>query len=590
MDSLLQSGSHDRVLDVWRGLWQQMRGLPGYWSLVLLSAVSALFSMPILLSSYLGFAIGQMQYSMDWVFFNILTTVMVLAVFMGLSAERHVNAIAARMNSRICQSLVSRLWWRLNQINSIAFHRLDQSEIVSRLTDMMETVQKHQLLVIQQLIKSVFVVLVTLLILLSHHFAFVGVVAFFVFVTCYVPILIAKTADPDIATEPSQLAQINGLVTSSFDQQITLRFSPFLGITQHFSNLLQQLALTQAGKWLRWNMSFNVKVTLNLLSHITLLGVGGQLYFNGSIALADLVVVYMLSSMVIPRLDNLYKIYNYLQSLRVGYTKLSELHGLQVVNSNDGTTFDKQSSSRLEVIKSISFSNVGYTFGSAPFNGKGATGKAVFNGLNLHFELGRKYFVCGRSGSGKSTLLNLVLGWQSPSEGNVLVNETPLGCISLPDYWQQIALQDQSNLVLGQYSVLDNIALFSDTDNVASLPRFQKAVQVLAFEPCLHKPVNALSGGELQKLSFIRSYIKPAQIYIFDEATAALDKQAEQKVLNLILDLSDAIVIFVSHHQYLATPFDEVIDLSILSANSSVSTSSTQSIATENRVLQRGME
>lgn len=552
IDSLFLSENQSTVVDVLTGLWRQVCMLPGHRMLLVLSAFSAIFSMPVLLSLYLGFTVEQIQYSLDWQLFNWLSAITGLGVLFGLSAERHTNAIAARLNSSISQNLVTQLWQRLTQSNSVAFQQLQQSDIVSRLTDTMETVQKHQLFVLQQLMRSVFVVLVTLAILLSHHFAFVVIVAFFVFATCYFPIQIAKTADVDIAQEPAQFARLNGLLTSAYEQQIPLRFSAFSGITHHLALLLQKLAITQAGKWIRWNLSFNTKVTLNLLSHVTLLGIGGQLYFDGSIALADLVVVYMLSSMVIPRLDNLYKIYNYLQSLRVGYGKFAELGELHVLKER------AQSGEIKGSISTIQLQNVGYQY---PLE----SGHSVsVSGFNFSFEIGKKYFVTGASGSGKSTLINLVMGWLPASEGQILVNGNPLDYHHLQGYWQEVSLQDQSNLALEQFSVLENITLFYGDTSFQSLPRFQHAVQVLEFESCLQKTVSALSGGERQKLSLIRCLIKPASVFIFDEATASMDRETELKSLSLIGELHPCIVIFISHHRRLAEQFDEVIELPLV--------------------------
>lgn len=568
------------VWRVWLLIWQQCRQLSASNArmLVLYSALAAVLSMPILLSAYLGVAVDAMQYTLDWSAFIPLSVLCALAVVLGLFAEWQGNRSAARLNSLVCHHLVERVWWRLMSVRSLAYGQFAQSELVSRLTDTTETLQKHQLFVIQQLIRSLFVVTVTIVVLLSHHPVFIVLVAAFVFITCYWPIVIAKTADPAIAEEPRQLARVNGLVTSAIGQQLALRFTRGNGVLARCYELLKSLALNQADKWWRWNVSFNTKVTLNLLSHISILGCGGFLYLQGAIELADLVVVYVLSSMVIPRLDNLYKIYNYLQSLRVCYDKLAQLEAVSDsvhVVADEKAESKTEKTEKIQAIESLTLQHLGFRYPEKT--------QAVFSDLNLTFLRGQSYFIHGRSGSGKTTLGNLIAGLVQRTSGDFLINGHEQEAFNHKDYWARLSLHDQSNLVLEQLSVIDNIKLFlrdsQDQNLSAEIElRLQRAIHVLDFESCLHKPVRALSGGEKQRLCFIRSYIKPADIYLFDEATAAMDRNTETQLMRLILGDSsvdsganpeqsipslcdNAMVIFISHNLHLAERFDHQIDL-----------------------------
>ncbi|WDE04635.1 ABC transporter ATP-binding protein [Thalassomonas viridans] len=529
-------------------VFKELTREPGLSWLMVLSALSALLSGPFILSAYLEFAVNKVIYSQDLsLFLHVTFLVFILILFGGLT-EFYGNKIAARANSRICHQLVLRNWQRLMYTPAAVFSGLKKSELTSVLTDTLETLQKHQLFVLQNSLRSLFVMVFTVGILLSYHVLFLLLVVFFMLLTCLLPIYIAKGADPYIEQEPGRLADVNGFLSSALAAQTLLKTRDLTGIVNKFKQLLLALATTQAGKWLIWNFSFNVKVTLNLLSHISILWLGGELFFRGVIALGDLVVVYVLSSMVVPRLDSIYKIYNYSQSLAVCYRKLEQLTPEKSPLLSSGKV-----SAPAEKITSLRLEQVGFSYLQA---GSSGASKPVFSGLDLDFSPGNSYLITGASGSGKSTLIDLLSAVLTPDSGRLMVNGKPLLPEDKGALWQRLSLHDQSNLALKQGRVLDNINLFGREVNQE---RFQLACRLLNFTDCLHKPVTELSGGELQRLCFIRCYVRDADLYIFDEPTASLDAGMEQQVVELLAYLDNVIVVVISHNKEIKTAFDYIL-------------------------------
>lgn len=526
-------------------VWHEVSKQKGISTLIVLSAISALLSGPFVLSAYLGFAINNIIYTKNMDLLFSLSVVVFVLIFLGGIAEFYTNKIAAQTNSRICHQLVSRSWYQLITMPSITFGQLKQSELTSVLMDTMETLQKHQLFVIQNTLRSLFVVAFTVVILSYYHITFLFLVSFFVVITCAVPIYVAKGAQTYIQQEPSRLAAVNGFVSSVLGLQLFLRFSNLTGLTNKFKQLLLDLSITQAGKWLIWNFSFNLKVTLNLLSHVCMLWLGGLLFLRSSIDLTELVVVYVLTSMVIPRLDNIYKIYNYSQSLTVCYEKLKPF-------SNDDVPVPAQKKQKIDYrnIQSLRLNQVSFRYPLA--------NELAISDLDLTFEQGKSYQISGDSGVGKSTLIDLLSGIIHPTSGYFEVNGNPLSLDCVKSFWQRIVVHEQANIVLKQHSVMDNIILFGDELNKQ---RFEKACDLLHFTHCINKAVSELSGGELQRLCFIRNYARNADVYIFDEPTAALDGGFEQQVFTLLGELKHSIVIVVSHNQNIRHYFDFTVHL-----------------------------
>ncbi|WDE11126.1 ABC transporter ATP-binding protein [Thalassomonas haliotis] len=526
-------------------VFKELTRKPALSWLMLLSALSALLSAPFILSAYLGFAVNKVIYSQDLDLFLHVTWLVFLLLLFGALAEFYSNKLAARANSRICHQLVLRRWQQLMATPAMLFSGFKKSELTSVLTDTLETLQKHQLFVLQNTLRSLFVMVFTVCILFAYHPLFLLLVAFFMLLTCLLPIYIAKSADPYIAQEPGRLAALNGFLSSALAAQSLLKTRDLTGISNKFKQLLLALATTQAGKWLIWNFSFNVKVTLNLLSHISILWLGGELFFRSVIALGDLVVVYVLSSMVIPRLDNIYKIYNYSQSLAVCYRRLEQLSAGETMLLPEGLGPRK-----VEKIRSLLLEQVSFTYPGKE--------KPVFSCLDLAFSPGHCYLITGASGSGKSTLIDLITAVLTPDTGRLTVNGKALLPQDNAAWWQCLSLHDQSNLVLKQGTVLDNINLFGREVNQQ---RFELACRLLNFNACLHKPVAALSGGELQRLCFIRCFVRDAELYIFDEPSASLDAVMQQRLIELLASLDNAIVLVISHNREISTAFDFFVHL-----------------------------
>jgi ABC-type bacteriocin/lantibiotic exporter with double-glycine peptidase domain len=398
---------------VFFSVWHEVSKQKGISNIIVLSALSALLSGPFLLSAYLGFAINNIIYTKNIDLLFSLSVVVFVLVFLGGLAEFYTNKIAAQINSRICHQLVSHSWYQLILMPSVTFGKFKQNELTSVLMDTMETLQKHQLFVIQNTLRSLFVVAFTVVILSYYHITFLFLVSFFVVITCAVPIYVAKNAQTYIQQEPDRLAAMNGFVSSVLGLQLFLRFSNLKGVTNKFNQLLLELSVTQAGKWLIWNCSFNLKVTLNLLSHVCVLWLGGLLFLRGSIDLTELVVVYVLTSMVIPRLDNIYKIYNYSQSLNVCYEKLKPF-------SDDVVLLPSQQKQETEYksIQSLRLNQASFRYPLA--------NELAISDLDLTFEKGNSYLISGESGVGKSTLIDLLSGIIHPTSGYFEVNGDPL--------------------------------------------------------------------------------------------------------------------------------------------------------------------
>ncbi len=193
--------------------------------------------------------------------------------------------------------------------------------------------------------------------------------------------------------------------------------------------------------------------------------------------------------------------------------------------------------------KKISFRNVSFSYGQYP----------VIKNFNLEIHRGEKIALVGESGSGKSTISNLLERFYDPTEGDILIDDIPIRQIPVHELRRNIGLVSQDVFLLRD-SVENNIwsGDFSKSKDLV-LPMAQKA-HAHDFITRLNQQYQSqvgdrgglLSGGEKQRISIARAFVKDAPILILDEATSALDSKSEvevQKGLNTLMEGRTVIVI-----------------------------------------------
>jgi subfamily B ATP-binding cassette protein MsbA len=193
----------------------------------------------------------------------------------------------------------------------------------------------------------------------------------------------------------------------------------------------------------------------------------------------------------------------------------------------------------------------------------------VLQGVDLHIPKGFKLGLAGPSGSGKSSLINLLPRFYDPTRGKILWDGRDLRNFSTAEIRKQIALVSQ-DVVLFDASVAENIALGRDGATQAEIE--EAARQAFAHEFIRDLPRGyetrvgergvMLSGGQKARISLARAFLRNAPILILDEATAALDAEAEKEVQKAVDALEEGrTVVCIAHRLSTLANMDEIVVL-----------------------------
>jgi len=192
--------------------------------------------------------------------------------------------------------------------------------------------------------------------------------------------------------------------------------------------------------------------------------------------------------------------------------------------------------------------------------------RQVLADINLNIAAGEKVVLVGESGAGKTTLLNLLLGFESSTEGQVLLNGQTVNreCAA-----KAIAWMGQSAYIF-HGTIKDNIALADPDAAEQSIIDAAQAAGVTEFSAQLPDglltPIGergyGLSGGQVQRIALARAFLKNADIILLDEPTANLDAANKTLLLDVIDRLfADKTLIIASHDPDVIQRMDRRVEL-----------------------------
>ncbi|WP_019583325.1 ABC transporter ATP-binding protein [Thioalkalivibrio sp. ALE16] len=178
----------------------------------------------------------------------------------------------------------------------------------------------------------------------------------------------------------------------------------------------------------------------------------------------------------------------------------------------------------------------------------------------------------GSSGAGKSTLLDLLLGLLEPNQGQIRIDDEPLGLRNVRNWHQAIGyvpqhifLADQSvaaNIALGVPSSRIDYAAVERAARLANLHDFVTRELPLGYNTIVGERGTRLSGGQRQRIGIARALYRDPEVLFFDEATSALDNATERAVMDAIHKLAgNKTIILVAHRLTTVAPCDRIFIL-----------------------------
>jgi putrescine transport system ATP-binding protein len=174
---------------------------------------------------------------------------------------------------------------------------------------------------------------------------------------------------------------------------------------------------------------------------------------------------------------------------------------------------------------------------------------------NLSLDIYEREFfsLLGPSGCGKTTLLRMLAGFETPSEGRILLEGQDISAI--PPHRRPVNMMFQSYALFPHMSVEGNIAFGLKQDGMPKADidaRVQEMLKLVKLEPFAKRKPHQLSGGQKQRVALARSIAKRPKVLLLDEPLGALDKKLREETQFELMDLQQELgltFVIVTHDQ-----------------------------------------
>ena len=203
---------------------------------------------------------------------------------------------------------------------------------------------------------------------------------------------------------------------------------------------------------------------------------------------------------------------------------------------------------------------------------EGSNQTSILSNLRLDVKSGESIAILGPSGCGKSTLLNLIAGLDTPSSGDVLINNSNITKLNEQDRTDLRAntfgFVYQFHHLLKDFSSVYNVAmplLIKGIDKESAIAQSEKLLTRVGLENRLNHKPSELSGGERQRVAIARAMVVEPDCLLADEPTGNLDAKNAKDVLELILELNEnntSSLVIVTHDQNIAKTMNRTLTLS----------------------------
>lgn len=275
---------------------------------------------------------------------------------------------------------------------------------------------------------------------------------------------------------------------------------------------------------------------------VIMIVVGGRAMLGGSMSLGDFVMYIFFTGLVAAPVVQIASISTQISEAFAGLDRIHEIMSQRTeMDDEDGKVpLDG-------VTGTIAFEDVWFEY---------EPGVPVLKGVAFEAPAGSTTALVGSSGSGKSTLISLVMAFNQPKAGRILVDGVDLATLRLRDYRAHLGIVLQDNFLFDG-TIADNIRFskpHASREEVVRVAKIAHADEFIAsfddgYDTVVGERGVRLSGGQRQRIAIARAILADPSILILDEATSSLDSESEGLIQDGLRALRRGRTTFVIAHR-----------------------------------------
>lgn len=275
---------------------------------------------------------------------------------------------------------------------------------------------------------------------------------------------------------------------------------------------------------------------------VILILVGGRDILNGQMTLGDFFMYMIFTGLVALPLVEIANIGTQITEAFAGLDRIREIKRMATEDEDDA-----ERRTCPPIVGEIAFEDVSFEYNDDT---------PVLKHVSFAAPAGSTTALVGSSGSGKSTLISLVMAFNRPLTGRVMVDKRDLAGVRLRDYRNQLGVVLQDNFLFDG-TIAENIGFshpHATREEIITASRIAHCEEFIngfadGYDTIVGERGVKLSGGQRQRVAIARAILAEPRILILDEATSSLDSESEALIQDGLQSLRRGRTTFVIAHR-----------------------------------------
>jgi len=451
--------------------------------------------------------------------------------------------IMTNLSMKVTYNLRRDIFDKINRLPFKYFDKTSYGEVLSFLTNDIETVNQTLNQSITQIITSVTSVIGILIMMLSISWQMTLVAILILPISLFVVMTIVKKSQKHFSEQQTYLGHINGHVEEMYSGHQVVK--AFNGEKDSFDTFEEYNTTLFSSAWKAQFLSGLMMPMMQGIGNVGYVGVsilGGYLAVNGQLSVGDIQAFIQYVRQFTQPITQIANISNILQQTTAAAERVFAFLEEEEEVEENKTDFD------LTQLKgNVTFDKI--AFGYSP-------DKPVIKNFTTQVKEGQKIAIVGPTGAGKTTIVKLLMRFYDVDSGQILIDGRPIKDFSRNDLRKQFGMVLQDTWLYNA-SICENIRYGKLDATNEAVEKAAKAAQVDHFvhtlpdgyNMILNESASNVSQGQKQLLTIARAILADPKILILDEATSSVDTRTEVLIQKAMDNLMEGRTSFVIAHR-----------------------------------------
>ena len=468
----------------------------------------------------------------------ILTVLYIVSSAFSYAQSYIMSGVAQRVSYRLRQEISQ----KLNKLPMEYFDKNSKGDIISRVTNDVDTLSQNMNQSLMQMITSIITVIGVFIMMVSINFAMTLLALIVLPITMLVLSLVIKKSQVYFKKQQKYLGDMNGKIEEIFTGQNIVRgYNGEQFEINEFDKVNRKLY--EAG----WKSQFLSSIMMPIMNFVGNLGyvlvsiLGGYLVINGRILVGDIQAFIQYMRSFTQPLNQIAQIMNLLQSTAAAADRIFEFL------DEDEIDLSKKQVLEDNVYGNISFEHVRFGYNSD---------NIIIKDFSLDVRAGQKVAIVGPTGAGKTTIVKLLMRFYNLNSGKILIDGIDINTLDLETYRKNFAMVLQDTWLFSG-SIMDNLrygkldASNEDVYKAAKAAHIDRFImtQKDGYDTILREDSKNISQGQKQLLTIARAILSDPKILILDEATSSVDTRTEVLIQQAMDNLIKGRTSFIIAHR-----------------------------------------